>query len=36
MTTSADSCVAGLKDSELCEDNLSAPQTPQVGSFITT
>ncbi|XP_038203693.1 maternal embryonic leucine zipper kinase isoform X4 [Arvicola amphibius] len=30
MTTSADSCVAGLKDSELCEDNLSVPQTPQV------
>nr|XP_048276145.1 maternal embryonic leucine zipper kinase isoform X2 [Myodes glareolus] len=30
MTTSADNCVAGLIDSELCEDNLSAPQTPQV------
>lgn len=35
MTTSDDS-VAGLIDSELYEDNLSAPQTPQVGSFITT
>ncbi|XP_059110240.1 maternal embryonic leucine zipper kinase isoform X3 [Peromyscus eremicus] len=30
MTTSDDSCVAGLIDYELCEDNLSAPQTPQV------
>lgn len=36
MTTSDDSCVDGLIDYELCEDNLSAPQTPQVGSFITT
>ncbi|KAM7319688.1 maternal embryonic leucine zipper kinase isoform X1 [Alexandromys fortis] len=30
MATSADSYVAGLKDSEVCEDNSSAPQTPQV------
>nr|XP_042127012.1 maternal embryonic leucine zipper kinase isoform X2 [Peromyscus maniculatus bairdii] len=30
MTTSDDSCVDGLIDYELCEDNLSAPQTPQV------
>lgn len=29
MSTSGDSCVAGLIDSELCEDNLLAPQTPQ-------
>uniref|UniRef100_A0ABK0M199 non-specific serine/threonine protein kinase n=1 Tax=Rattus norvegicus TaxID=10116 RepID=A0ABK0M199_RAT len=29
MSTSGDSCVAGLIDYELCEDNLLAPQTPQ-------